>query len=56
MHGPEINKNNFVIGKKENFHKIIPVFHLEKKKGAAWKFVKRRELEKKNCYKIIIHS
>lgn len=21
----------FVIGKKENFHKIIPVFHLEKK-------------------------
>lgn len=37
---------NFVIGKKENFYKIIFVFYLEKKR-VVWKFVKRRELEEK---------
>lgn len=43
---------NFVIGKKENFYKIIFVFYLEKKR-VVWKFVKRRELEKKIVIKLL---
>lgn len=40
----------FVIGKKENFHKIIPVFHLEKKKSCL-KIRKKKRIRKK---KIVI--
>lgn len=37
----------FVIGKKENFHKIIPpVFHLEKKKSCL-KIRKKKRIRKK---------
>lgn len=42
--------HNFVIGKKENFHKIILVFHLEKKKSCL-KIRKKKRIRKK---KIVI--